>query len=295
MSFWNDRKNIFEFAQIFLLCREIWKRHSRCKKLFVTQSAVSKQIFSLEETLNIALFQRKNKSLVLTNQGTLLLQCCQNIFHELDECLIEVTKQNFENKQLVLSCEPTFSMKWLIPRLSKFKAQYDDFDIVLLTAGGKVDFENNHIDIAIRRNDFDWGDHIHSEKIADEYMVMIESTQIEKSTDLLISNSRPYFWKNLNQSRILKTIIGQYSKVDLEHFYLCLEGCLAGLGATIISIYMIEKEMEFNFIKTIMPPFRDESAYYLLSKSSFEEDPRKLIFLNWLKNEMEDSQGKFLK
>ena len=47
----------------------------------------------------------------------------------------------------------------------------------------------------------------------------------------------------------LKQNLKGYTKVELEHFYLCLEGCLAGLGATVISIYMIEKELEWNLLK----------------------------------------------
>lgn len=125
------------------------------KKLFVTQSAVSKQIYNLEEALNTTLFDRKNKTLVMTKQGEILLNCCHQVFGQLDECLIELSQPKTENKQLVLSCEPTLSMKWLIPRLSKFKKLGHDFEVVLLTAGGVVDFEKDNIDIAIRRNDFE--------------------------------------------------------------------------------------------------------------------------------------------
>ncbi|MDL4524056.1 hypothetical protein [Pseudomonas aeruginosa] len=47
----------------------------------------------------------------------------------------------------------------------KFKKLGHDFEVVLLTAGGVVDFEKDNIDIAIRRNDFDWGEHIYSERL----------------------------------------------------------------------------------------------------------------------------------
>ena len=75
------------------------------KKLFVTQSAVSKQIYNLEESLNITLFERRNKSLIMTQEGELLFSCCQTIFGKLDQCLIQLNANKFEKKQLVLSCE----------------------------------------------------------------------------------------------------------------------------------------------------------------------------------------------
>ncbi len=264
------------------------------KKLFVTQSAVSKQIYNLEESLNIALFERRNKSLILTQEGDMLFSCCQKIFEQLDTCLIQLNKDKFEKKQLVLSCEPTISMKWLIPRLSKFKKMGYDFDVILVTGGGSVDFKKNNIDIAIRRNDFDWGPHIFSKKIGDEYIAMVQSSHSLATQELLISTSRPNFLRHLYQLEILKDVLQRYSKVELEHFYLCLEGCLAGLGATIISVYMIEKELEWKLLEKITPIIKDNSSYYLLSHTAFEEDPRKIIFLKWLINEMNESQIRYL-
>ena len=264
------------------------------KKLFVTQSAVSKQIYNLEASLNITLFERRNKALVMTKDAEQLLNCCQKIFSELDDCLLELSKGSFEKRQLVLSCEPTISMKWLIPRLSKFKHMGYDFDVVLLTGGGVVDFEKNNIDLAIRRNDFDWGAHIFSQKIADEYMVVVQPAHAYTGNELLVSTSRPNFFKHLNQFDVLYKALQGYSKVELEHFYLCLEGCLAGLGATVISIYMAEKELQNNLLHPVTQPVNDGSAYYLLSHTAFEEDERKLIFLEWLRSEMEECQGRLL-
>ena len=75
----------------------------------------------------------------------------------------------------------------------------------------------------------------------------------------------------------LKQSLKGYTKVELEHFYLCLEGCLAGLGATVISIYMIEKELEWKLLQKFTSRSRRFSLF-LLSHSAFEEDPRKTLF-----------------
>ncbi len=260
-------------------------------KLFVTQSAVSKQIYNLEHCLDLTLFDRKNKSFSLTKDGEILLSCCQKIFSQLDQCLIELTQQNSLQTSLVLSCEPTLSMKWLIPRLAQFKAQAHGFDIVLLTGGGPIDFAKNHIDLAIRRNDFAWGEHIFSEKIADEYIVGVESNHASVADELLISNSRPNFLKQIKKIQGLAQVLDTSSKTEFEHFYLCLEACMAGLGRTVISIYMIEKELKYQLLKTISPVVSDGSSYYLLSHNAFHEDPRKKIFLEWLKKQMLLSQA----
>lgn len=260
-------------------------------KLFVTQSAVSKQIYNLEHCLNLTLFDRKNKSFSLTKDGEILLSCCQKIFSQLDQCLNELTQQNSLQTSLVLSCEPTLSMKWLIPRLAQFKAQTHGFDIVLLTGGGSIDFAKNHIDLAIRRNDFAWGEHIFSEKIADEYIVGVESNHASVADELLISNSRPHFLKQIKKIQGLAQVLDTSSKTEFEHFYLCLEACMAGLGRSVISIYMIEKELKYQLLKTISAVVPDGSSYHLLSHNAFHEDPRKMIFLEWLKQQMQSSQS----
>ena len=263
------------------------------KKLCVTQSAVSKQIYNLEDALHTSLFLRKNKSLYLTIEGERLFLCSHQIFNELDECLIGLQQSNTHKKQLILSCEPTLSMKWLIPRLTQFKNLGYDFDIILLTNGGNIDFEKDQIDLAIRRNDFNWEPHIFSEKLADEYITIIENHHLPKAKNLLISKSRPAFLQYLEKFHPIKNILKTHTHTEFEHFYLCLEACLSGLGASLISMYMVEKEIEMELLSIQIPPFHDHSGYYLLSSQDFADDPRKLIVLNWLKDEMQASQNQF--
>ena len=263
-------------------------------KLFVTQSAVSKQIKNLEESLDMALFDRVGKNLVLTPDGAVLFGCCQLVFSRLDDCLSELKSQQNQQKQLVLSCEPTISMKWLIPRLAQFNQLNYGFEIVLLTAGGAVDFDGQAIDIALRRNDFEWGADIYHEKIADEYIVAVRNPHIAENKTLLLSSSRPNLWRQLSKAQLLQTDMRDYEQIRLEHFYLCIEGCLAGLGTAVVSIYMVEKELDNHFLQCVHSPVADGSAYHLLSAKPFYQDKRKVLFKDWLKQEMQKSEMGFL-
>lgn len=262
------------------------------EKLFVTQSAVSKQLKNLEETLGCDLFIREGKKLHLTAEGRTLLVCCEQVFPQIDQCLQQLQKQDQFKKTLILSCEPTIAMKWLIPRLVQFKQRYPEIDISLLTGGGNPNFKTQNIDLAFRRNDFDWGKAIYSEKIANEYMVCVSSqNQTQSIQQLFISGSREKMWSQLHDH--LKVQLQEYKKVSLEHFYLCIEACLAGLGSTIASVYMVEKEFDFQLLKMLYPAIEDGSAYYLLSALPFDDDPRKIIFKQWLTEEMQMTQSKF--
>lgn len=264
------------------------------EKLFVTQGAVSKQLKNLEEALGHRLFIRDGKKLQLTGDGLTLFDCCEQVFPQIDQCLVQMTREKKnEKKTLILSCEPTIAMKWLIPRLVQFKLRYPEIDISLLTAGGEADFKVQNIDLALRRNDFDWGKAIYSEKMADEYMVCVSRhNHLAPMSQLFISSSRPKLWTQFKDA--YKAQFTHFQKVALEHFYLCIEASLAGLGATVVSAYMVEKELDFQMLDMLTPIVQDGSTYYLLSASPFEDDQHKVIFKGWLIEEMRASQTKLM-
>ena len=79
-----------------------------------------------------------------------------------------------------------------------------------------------------------------------------------------------------------------YEKRYLEHFYLCVEAALAGLGTAWVSFLMVQKELDTGLLATTTPPVLDGSAYYLLSDIPFEQDEGKLAFLDWLKTQLHD-------
>ncbi|MFT4021999.1 MAG: LysR family transcriptional regulator [Acinetobacter sp.] len=260
------------------------------KHLFVTQGAVSKQIKNLEEQCNFAIFDREGKQLVLTVQGKILFECCQHIFQQLDHCLIQLNRQQTIRQNLVVSCEPTIAMKWLIPRLNQFQQLNHGFEIVLLTGGGKVDFSQQAIDVAIRRDDFDWGCYVYHEKMVEETMFVVTPPHKVVENNILISTSRAYLWQQfLKFNNTQQRRIG-FKKIELEHFYLCIEGCLAGLGNAVVSGFMIEKELQYQMLKPDFSAFKDGSSYCLLSQQPFHEDERKMLFKQWLMNEMKITQ-----
>lgn len=256
-------------------------------RLYVTQSAVTKQIQNLESILDTQLFNKSGRQLILTVEGERLYACCEKIFTQLEECLSQLKSTHDKQRQLILSCEPTLSMKWLIPRLLHFNEAQHGFEIVLLTGGGRVNFEEKNIDLAIRRNDFEWDSPIFAEKLADEYVAAVSAPKRDVATDvpLIVTASRPNLLKHLKKGNLLSKELLSLRKKKLEHFYLSIEAAIAGLGISVVSPHMIDKEIQDGVLKYDSPPVPDGSAYYLLSRTPYEDDERKRIFLAWLKKE----------
>lgn len=117
-------------------------------ELFVTPSAISHQIRTLEERLRVPLFARDGNNLALTAAGKRYLPQVQQAF----ELLVEATRQlgAADVETIRINVPPTFAVKWLVPRLPRFRERYPGVDLKISTSADLVDFARSDIDVAIR-------------------------------------------------------------------------------------------------------------------------------------------------
>ncbi len=122
------------------------------EELHVTPGAISQQIRVLEEFLDTRLFKRRNRLIVLTDEGQICLPLVSEGFASLTEA-VEAVRKYGSNDPLTISSAPSFISKWLIPRLDKFKAHHADIDVRIDASARLVDFVNEDIDVGIRFGD----------------------------------------------------------------------------------------------------------------------------------------------
>ena len=119
------------------------------EELFITQSAVSRQIRALEEHLSVALFERRHRALVLTEQGRIL----QRAAGELLERLQDVTNRlraDGGSPTLTVTTTSGFASLWLIPRLRGFTALQPDVDVRISATYKAINLERSLVDVAVR-------------------------------------------------------------------------------------------------------------------------------------------------
>jgi len=258
-------------------------------ELHVTHGAVSRQISQLESSLDVALFERRNRAVFLTQQGHTLFAACQDIMGRLAE-VVQQIKAPAAALPLVLSCEPTQAIRWLVPRLPDFRARYPEFEIHLLTAGGPVDFARSHVDLALRRNDFNWGNQCHAEPVAPELVgpvcaPSLLTTNFQTTPQrLLHTRSRPDAWKQWSTTTGVN--LPSDSAAYFEHFYLSLQAASSGLGIAIGSAYMVESDLKDGRLAAPFGFTPDGSAYVLLSTVPFDQDARRQACLAWFRDAM---------
>lgn len=118
-------------------------------ELCVTAAAVSHQVKTLEDYLEVRLFRRSGNALLLTDAGQACLPGLRAGFAELERAMDALREHDLRGA-LVLSIAPVFATKWLIPRLDGFHATHPDIDVRISTSIELVDFERDGIDAAIR-------------------------------------------------------------------------------------------------------------------------------------------------
>jgi DNA-binding transcriptional LysR family regulator len=117
-------------------------------ELFLTQSAISRQIKTLEEQLGVALFQRRHRALALTEAGRHFQQAVSDALRLLHDAAARI--RGAGARRLTLSTTIGLASLWLIPRLNDFRARYPDIDIRIDANNRLIDLAREEVDVAIR-------------------------------------------------------------------------------------------------------------------------------------------------
>jgi DNA-binding transcriptional LysR family regulator len=119
--------------------------------LNLSQSAVSRQISALEENLQVPLFHRHARGLILTEQGESLNRTVREVFAKLamTEALLTESKEKPAGR-LKVTTTVGFGSSWLAPRLQGFLEAYPDVSVSLLLDDGELDLAMREADVAIR-------------------------------------------------------------------------------------------------------------------------------------------------
>src|SRR6476659_2303689 len=119
------------------------------QELFLTQSALSRQIKALEDALGVALFERRHRALALTPPGA--------AFHrEITEALeafaaaSERVRGMVRSPGLTLSTTVSFASLWVIPRLATFRARHPDVEVYVSADDRVVDLARGDVDVVVR-------------------------------------------------------------------------------------------------------------------------------------------------
>lgn len=259
----------------------------------MTHGAVSRAVRALEEELGVALFERRHRRVLLTAAGRKLFQATQQAFGILDHTALELRQQALD-ASLVLSCEPTLLMRWLIPRLPAFQQAHPDINLQLVAGGGPFSFHDG-ITAAIRRNDFDWGKQVHSLALFSEKvgpvcqpgalarMTIAEGSllSLRPGAKLLHAATRPDAWWHWAQQQGM-ALVG-HPEQRFDHFYFSLQAAVAGLGIAMGPWLQVRDDLAAGLLSAPFGFMPDGSGYYLLSPQPIVPGSALARLAEWLR------------
>lgn len=119
------------------------------EELCLTQSAVSRQVQTLEQQLGQRLFLRGTRRIALTEAGEELYAAARAALERLAQAALQIRRRG-QRSTVTVSTTPGIASLWLVPRLPRFQARHPDIDVRIDASLRLVDLAHDGIDLALR-------------------------------------------------------------------------------------------------------------------------------------------------
>ncbi|AYY81850.1 MULTISPECIES: transcriptional regulator GcvA [Proteus] len=272
------------------------------EELFVTQAAVSHQIKTLEEFLGLKLFRRRNRSLLLTEEGQSYYLDIKEIFSSINEATRKLLARSAKGA-LTVSLSPSFAIQWLVPRLSGFNQAYPGIDVRIQAVDREEDKLADDVDVAIFYGRGNWTG-LRTDRLYAEYLIPVCAPSLltgEKPLKtpsdliyhtLLHDTSRRDWQAYVRQLEIQNQINVQQGPI-FSHSSMVIQAAVHGQGVALVNNVMARSEIESG---RLVRPFPDvlvsKNAFYLVCQDSQAELGKIAAFRQWILSQAANEQEK---
>ncbi|TNE63027.1 LysR family transcriptional regulator [Celeribacter ethanolicus] len=220
--------------------------------LHLSQSAVSRQIRALEESLSTTLFHRHARGLILTEQGELLFEATRAMAKRLDAAAARIRDSEEEvYGELRVTSATGFGTLWLAPRLSKLYEKYPELNIDLMLEERVLDLPMREADVAIRMKEPSQADLIRKR-------LMNIRMRLFATPEYLAEHGMPETMDDLTKHRLIcqnpnahqvaagARLVEELndhnirSKLFVNNYFGVLQGVLNHLGVGVLPDYLVE-------------------------------------------------------
>ncbi|MGI9270368.1 MAG: LysR substrate-binding domain-containing protein [Woeseiaceae bacterium] len=124
-------------------------------ELRVSHSTISHHVKGLEEALGVALFERRGKSVNLTETGAALLPVLSESFDAMSTALHAIHPAK-DSTEVRVTVTPSFANRWLVPNLRQFRAQHENIDVQINSSLSLANLRSSNFDFGIRSGFGKW-------------------------------------------------------------------------------------------------------------------------------------------
>ncbi|OUR66690.1 hypothetical protein A9Q77_11025 [Marinomonas sp. 42_23_T18] len=269
------------------------------EELCVTQGAISKQIKSLEEHLQLALFDRTNSGLQLTKAGKQYLPTIMSALEQIQSSTANLQQLENNSHSLTLNITPSLSSLWLIPRLKRLSDTLPNLRLNMVSGDGVFQFHQASADIAIRCLPLSLS-HENSTLLAEEVLLpvihpdLLAELPINKATDLvkhplLMHTTRPQLWSQFLSSVLTeeKQTKAPYFHHGFEHFFMSLEAAKQKQGIALVPDFLASEFIKKGELVSLLGiRYKSSYGFYFLVPAYRQQHDQVQQFYQWIQDEI---------
>lgn len=259
---------------------------SAADEMALTHAAVSRRVARLAETVGSPLLQRDGRGVRLTPAGEALRDACGRIFDDLGRTLAAIRALGEDNNEAVLlSCERSVAMRWLIPRLSVFEDAHPQVTVHLSVGGGALAQPGDRSLLALRRLDFPldpaWATRtLFAETVGPVMVGALEDRFAAGDYVALVSRTRPEAWDRWLASHPEAPRPKQ--RREMDHHFLVAEAACSGLGVGMMPRVIAADDLARGRLAAPLGFSADGSTYGLIHRKGAELSPNAALLADWL-------------
>lgn len=260
-------------------------------ELFVTASAVSQQVKSLEDELGLRLFDRSARELVLTEDGRALYEALSPLIDQVDDAVAGF-RQAGRRKSVRISVQPFFASEFFVPRLSAFTVKHPEIDIVVGTSDEASEKLPADADLSVRLfSKAPAGTHadllfplrmVAAGSKRFRKTVKIKDRRIVSDFPLIVHDTRPKAWKEWSTSTGIA--LPQEARVTrLDSMIAVVRAAEQGIGAALVPVPIAEQWFrQGTIVQLFDEEFVADVSYYLVSREARSADTAVDTLRRWI-------------
>ena len=275
------------------------------EELHLSQAAVSQQIRSLEERLQVRLFTRSHRAVQLTNEGREYQHSVSLVLRQLAGATTDIRNVEF-SRQLVIGCDHSFASLWLRPRLAALRRALPQVTLRLVIDDAEAAIVGGEVQATILHGDGNWPGYralrLLDEEIypvcspaydharaADDWVDWLLGAQL---IDLADNQWNWINWRLWLGDRASEQPLANRG-LQISNYPLVIDAACAGLGVALGWAGLVDDHLgDGRLVRPVEASLATEFGYYLIYPESLAGDAVLAQLQNWLETAFESGAGR---